>query len=264
MCNKRVSNRSSKRRIDKRKDGILLKKSAVIRILKLFMVLNVLFVIAVVSISVLAYKLFMVNNALRERDALISSLSQNVIDLEYKLNNIEMFQNDVIKDLEEAMEKKEQYKEPRKEDSVDTQISHPYFMVVDKNVEFKFDHDYQDYLYMQLLENDKEEYFPLFVAQIYHESKFNKDVISSTNDYGLMQINKSNHGWIKRDLGLDNMLDPYQNIEAGVYMMNKSLNEYDCDIEKALSIYNTGRVLSTTPYSRAVLSDMDKLVVEVI
>lgn len=44
----------------------------------------------------------------------------------------------------------------------------------------------------------------LALAMIEHESGFNPEVVSSTNDYGLMQINAVNHDW----LGLRSNTEP--------------------------------------------------------
>src|SRR5665647_1948633 len=54
-------------------------------------------------------------------------------------------------------------------------------------------------------------------AIIKKESNFDTQAISSTGDYGLMQINKSNLPALNKALGTTDLLDPYQNIEAGVY-----------------------------------------------
>jgi hypothetical protein len=145
----------------------------------------------------------------------------------------------------------------------ETIVTHEYYYVIDEGYEFYLSHEYQDYLYKTLENYGIEEYFKDTVGHCYHESQFNDDIISSTGDYGLMQINKSNHGWIKKDLGLDNMLDPYQNIEAGVYILSKALEQSDGNYEAALVIYNTGHAAgSSSTYSKGVLEDIDKLVIE--
>ena len=54
--------------------------------------------------------------------------------------------------------------------------------------------------------------FPFIMAMIECESSFNSNVISRTDDYGLMQINRINHEWLTEQLGVTNFLDPLQNI----------------------------------------------------
>lgn len=82
--------------------------------------------------------------------------------------------------------------------------------------------------------------YELVFAMIQTESGFRTSVISSTNDYGLMQINKVNHEWLKDELGLTDMLDPYQNILAGTYIIGLQLNATDGDPVLALMRYNCG------------------------
>ncbi len=79
--------------------------------------------------------------------------------------------------------------------------------------------------------------FSLGIAMAEVESHFDADVVSSTADYGLMQINKSNHEWL-REMGFDPMT--YEgNIGAGIYLISKYINTYG-DTELALMAYNCG------------------------
>lgn len=75
----------------------------------------------------------------------------------------------------------------------------------------------------------------LAVADV--ESRFDPDVASSTNDYGLMQINQVNHGWLLEQ-GIDPMT-PAGNIEAGVLFLSDYLTAYG-DPELAVMAYNCG------------------------
>lgn len=75
----------------------------------------------------------------------------------------------------------------------------------------------------------------LAVADV--ESRFDPDATSSTNDYGLMQINKVNHGWLLEQ-GIDPMT-PAGNIEAGVLFLSDYLTAYG-DPEMAIMAYNCG------------------------
>lgn len=74
---------------------------------------------------------------------------------------------------------------------------------------------------------------------IEHESVFDADVISSTNDYGLCQINKCNHEWLEEQLGVTDFLDPEQNIECGMYILGTLYEKYG-DWGMALICYNCG------------------------
>lgn len=137
------------------------------------------------------------------------------------------------------------------------------YYVDDNGYKSYFDECYQNYLYDLCVEYGITEYYTLLIAQIYHESTFRTNLISSTNDYGLMQINVCNHSWLRNKLGISDFLDPYENMEAGVYMMSSYLHKYG-DAEKALVCYNRGeggaKGVSSTSYSRGVLYDKTLLV----
>ena len=75
----------------------------------------------------------------------------------------------------------------------------------------------------------------LAVADV--ESRFDPTATSGTNDYGLMQINQVNHGWLLEQ-GIDPMT-PAGNIEAGVLFLSDYLTAYG-DPEMAIMAYNCG------------------------
>ena len=82
--------------------------------------------------------------------------------------------------------------------------------------------------------------FTLAMAVIFKESSFRPDVVSADGgDYGLMQINKINHKWLSKELGITNFLDPEQNVTAGLYMLSNLFEKYD-DAAKVLMAYNMG------------------------
>lgn len=97
----------------------------------------------------------------------------------------------------------------------------------------------QEFTYNMCVNYSIPEYYELVLAMMWHESNFKPSVVSSTNDYGLMQINTFNHSWLSEELGINDFLDPEQNIHAGVYMIAKLLHKYD-DMHKALMAYNMG------------------------
>lgn len=112
-----------------------------------------------------------------------------------------------------------------------------------------------------------EDYYTLVLALMWVESRYDVSAISRTNDYGLMQINKSNHGWLSKDLGISDFLDAEQNIKAGVYMLSNYLLKYE-DTHKALMAYNMGtrgaskhwnKGVYTSAYSRKVVAAWDEL-----
>ena len=81
--------------------------------------------------------------------------------------------------------------------------------------------------------------FTLVMALIQHESSFDPNVISNTNDYGYMQINAINHDWLTETIGVTDYTDPYQNIRAGVFVLRKLFERYQ-DTDMVLMAYNMG------------------------
>ena len=121
--------------------------------------------------------------------------------------------------------------------------------------------DLQQYTYDTCADYNIRQHYKLIMAVMWQESNFNPSAISSTSDYGIMQINKCNHKWLSSSLGVDNFLDPKQNIECGIYMMSRLLLKYQ-DVSKALMAYNLGeggaaklwkQNIYSTRYSRAIL-----------
>jgi hypothetical protein len=76
----------------------------------------------------------------------------------------------------------------------------------------------------------------VLVRQAFQESRFNPTAKSPKNARGVMQILPST----AKDLGLRDMYNPDENIEAGVKYMGQLLKRYDNDVEKALIAYNWG------------------------
>lgn len=99
------------------------------------------------------------------------------------------------------------------------------------------DEELQEFVYYSCKVNNLD--FPFVMALIATESNFDTDVISGTNDFGLMQINKINHEWLKETLGVTDILDPHQNIMSGIYILSNLNKKYD-DPSKVLMAYNMG------------------------
>ena len=80
--------------------------------------------------------------------------------------------------------------------------------------------------------------FELVIALIDVESSFRETVVSSTNDYGLMQINKVNWERMKTQYGLD-VHKPLDNLYCGCYMVAELFDKYDTE-EKVIMGYKCG------------------------
>ena len=94
--------------------------------------------------------------------------------------------------------------------------------------------------YIYEISADEDVPVSLVMAMIEHESRFNPEVVSSTDDYGLMQINEINHEWLEEEYRCNDMLNPYQNVFSGIKIIGSYLKKYDGDINKALMAYNLG------------------------
>ena len=143
--------------------------------------------------------------------------------------------------------------------------AHSHYKVIDNGRTFTLDAAYQDHAYQQCVKYGIRDYYKYVIAMMYHESQFKTSCVSSTSDYGLMQINSCNFSWLKVKLGLDNLLNPYQNITAGVYIIADKIRKHG-SIETALVSYNMGdgavynKGIYSSSYSRCVVSDTYKLV----
>lgn len=148
-------------------------------------------------------------------------------------------------------------------DVVENKRENNLYYIIDDGYRIDVPEEWQDYLWNKCVEYDIAEYYELLFAQIYHESSWKPDAVSGTNDYGLMQINENNHEWLKEILGITDFLDPYQSMDAGIYMMSCFLTKYS-DVQTALVCYNMGEGkvkegITSSKYTNGVVKDMDKL-----
>lgn len=120
------------------------------------------------------------------------------------------------------------------------------------------DMELQDYIREECIDAELDMELVLAIMKV--ESDFNPKVISSTGDFGLMQVNKINFEEIERELGLTNMLDPYQGAKAGIYLLSKlkwnesehqMLMAYNIGVAGAQKLWEQG--IYETDYSKKVL-----------
>ena len=134
---------------------------------------------------------------------------------------------------------------------------------------FLFDVPLSDSLQRFIYEVSADENVPvtLVIAMIEHESGFNPEVMSYTDDYGLMQINKINHEWLAEEYRCADMLNPYQNVFCGIKIIARYLEKFDGDINRALMSYNLGGYgalkawengITSTAYSTGIIEKMKK------
>lgn len=100
-----------------------------------------------------------------------------------------------------------------------------------------------------------EEHVPmsLIIAMIDHESKFNPEAVSATNDYGLMQINEVNHDRLEEQCQCADMFNPYQNVFCGIKVIGSYIETYE-DYTKALMAYNMGNYGAKKAWANGITS----------
>ena len=84
--------------------------------------------------------------------------------------------------------------------------------------------------------------YELVLALMWRESTFRIEAVSinrnGTQDSGLMQINDVNRGWLEERYGIYNLMDPFQNIDAGTLILADLLSRYG--EKQALMAYQFG------------------------
>lgn len=140
-------------------------------------------------------------------------------------------------------------------------------MLADTSEVFLYDVPLSDSLQRYIYEICADEGVPvtLVLAMIEHESRFNPEVISTTDDYGLMQINSVSHEWLEESYRCADMTNPYQNVFCGVSIIGSYIERYESDYTKALMAYNMGDYgakkawgngITSTNYSTKILALM--------
>lgn len=91
------------------------------------------------------------------------------------------------------------------------------------------------------------------LALMSKESGYTADAVSSTGDYGIMQINTVNHEWLQEELGITDFLDAEQSIDAGTEMLARLSERYG-DPHKVLMAYNMGEGGAAKLWAQGVTS----------
>lgn len=137
------------------------------------------------------------------------------------------------------------------------------------NLSIPLDPDIQRFIYEQCEYED--DLYILVIAMIEHESEFNADVVSPTNDYGLMQINGCNREYLCDKYGYSiDLLNPYDNTYCGINMIRELIDKYEYK-NLALMAYNMGdngarkawkNGIYSTNYSMDILDNYEKYLAE--
>lgn len=123
------------------------------------------------------------------------------------------------------------------------------------------DEDLQEFIFYlsQAYEMD----FTFVMALIQQESGYTPDVISKTNDYGLMQINEINHPYLQEQLGITDFTEPYGNVRAGMFILRKLFEKYETP-DKVLMAYNMGETGASRLWKQGIFeSNYSKSVLQI-
>lgn len=110
------------------------------------------------------------------------------------------------------------------------------------------------------------------LALMSKESGYTADAVSSTGDYGIMQINTVNHEWLQEELGITDFLDAEQSIDAGTEMLARLSERYG-DPHKVLMAYNMGeggaaklwaQGITSSEYSRDIMARRAEIIEGVV
>ena len=121
------------------------------------------------------------------------------------------------------------------EDSDDT----PHYTVHTASGAKRLADEYQDYTYEMCEKYGIAEYFDLILIQMCCESGYNPNAVGASRYYGFMQISSASFSRLESQLGLTDIREPHQNIEAGVYLMSCLIQKYG-DAQAALVCYHRG------------------------
>lgn len=123
------------------------------------------------------------------------------------------------------------------------------------------DHKLQDHIFALCEEKCIDP--AIIIAMIDKESKFDIDIIGDKGkSYGLMQIQPRWHKERMEELGVTDLLDPYQNVTVGIDILAELL-ESGKSLEWALMAYNGGHSYANRLTAEGRLSTYASTVIEI-
>lgn len=94
--------------------------------------------------------------------------------------------------------------------------------------------------------------FELALAVMQTESSYRPDAVNGQS-YGLMQVHKINWPRLAGILGIDDFIEPKNNILAGVYMLSELIGKYG-EYEAVLLCYNKGEAGARRCWEKEIFS----------
>ena len=166
---------------------------------------------------------------------------------------------------QELLEQMESVNDPTADPAAETDaevVQRIHYTVYDDGYPARLSDDLQDWVYTMCEKYGIAGHEKMIIAKLYCESGYRANCThynkNGTVDVGIAQINSCNHARLRRELGITDFYDPYQSIEAGVYIMSQCMAANGYDESMALVAYNTGRNgRASSSYSRRVLKIKD-------
>lgn len=120
------------------------------------------------------------------------------------------------------------YQPPSVRSAVVTKARGPYVNAPFSPMDLPLSEELQRYTYNRCQELGLE--YEMVLAIMWRESRFQPTAVgvnrNGTRDSGLMQINDINKKWLFEEHGIEDLLDPYQNIDAGTAMLAGYFSKY--------------------------------------
>lgn len=139
-----------------------------------------------------------------------------------------------------------------------------YITITETYYDVPLEMNFQSYIIEECHKSNIDPELVLAIMSV--ESDFQSDIISKTDDYGIMQINIVNHEELEETLGIEDFLDPYQSAKAGIYLLGQyswcedetqMLMCYNMGISGAKKAWNSG--IYETTYTKKVLKTKDEI-----
>lgn len=178
-------------------------------------------------------------------------------------NKVEAFEPVVIVEyVQETEEPETPIEEPEAPTETPTETDTSVVEISPPRIDCRLDDATQQMILERCEELDLD--FAFVMAVIFRESSFRPNADSGSS-VGLMQINRVNHDWLSKELGITDFFDPEQNVKAGTYMLRLLFEKYE-DAGMVLMAYNMGesgarklwnKGVYTTDYAESVFQQAD-------
>ena len=122
----------------------------------------------------------------------------------------------------------------------------PYYYIICDGVKYTMSHELQTYIYNLCLKYDIEWFYPYFMAQLFHESRWQEGLVTERGDYGIAQINISMHPHLTDILGITDYANSYNSVTAGLYLMNNYFSR-GYTVRQAMTAYRWGEGKANDP-----------------